>query len=599
MLRSRTVGTTLQPGTIFAGDYRVVRPLSSGGMGALYVVDQLSTGKQRALKLMHPELVADGTLRRRFEQEARIGGRIPSDHVVEVQAAGVDVQTGSPYLVMELLEGDDLAAVVAARGPLPPAEARRLMEQLCHAVGAAHAAGIVHRDLKPENVFVARSRRTDVAFTVKVLDFGIAKLMSEQTTQKTAAIGSPLWLAPEQTERGPVTPAADVWALGLIAFNLLTGQPFWTAALAPDSTVTQVMREVLFEPIPRASVRAAERGRQVPPAFDAWFGRCVVRDPRARFADATQAWQALDGALSPSTSIVPRGGAVASGTAAVLGATQPVSAPPAMTPFPGTPPRVTPAPPTPVVPSAPAFMGTPAGLSASAPVVRRKSRSGLWLGCGGTALALLVGGGVLLATCIHQVGDHWQLSRTAEDPKTGEMVKVTQDKDGFHFDANRDGGDIVIDTNREGQHVKVGGLEVAATTRTPPPPIPKVAAPTATATTAPAAGTTHATYHRGKGEHTISGVIADAPHGWGAGVFNTRLLNPLQTCRDAVADGSANAIQVHTDVDTTGKVTHVADPFGTGASEPGVQCMMQVIRTTQFPATPKPVTVNVLVSWVE
>src|SRR5438552_3872775 len=111
----------LELGTVFATDFRVVSPLSEGGMGTVYVVDQISTGAQRALKLMHPQMVADERLRRRFEQEARISARIESDHVVHVVAAGVDGASGTPWLAMELLTGADLAAHVAKTGPVAPA----------------------------------------------------------------------------------------------------------------------------------------------------------------------------------------------------------------------------------------------------------------------------------------------------------------------------------------------------------------------------------------------------------------------------------------------------------------------------------------------
>jgi len=293
----------LAPGSIFAGDYRVLGLLSAGGMGAVYVVEQLSTSKQRALKLMHPQLVADPTLRKRFELEAKIGARIDSEHVVEVQAAGVDAATGMPWLVMELLRGDDLAKTVERRGALPVAEVRAIFEQLCHAVGAAHAAGIVHRDLKPENIFLGQARRAGVSFTLKVLDFGIAKLAAEAGTKHTAAMGSPIWMSPEQTDRGAITPAADVWALGLIAFHLLTGRYFWRSMDAQHPTVTQLMREIVLDPIAPASARAAELRASLPIGFDAWFARCVVREPPLRFQDANAAWaelaRVLDGAAAP------------------------------------------------------------------------------------------------------------------------------------------------------------------------------------------------------------------------------------------------------------------------------------------------------------
>ena len=289
--------TLLEAGAVFGNDYRIVRPLNQGGMGAVYVVLQISTGKQRALKLMHIQLVSDPELRRRFEQEARVGSRIASEHVVEVNAAGVDATTGLPYLVMELLEGEDLAARIKRAGPMTVEEVRTVYEQLCHAMTAAHGAGIVHRDLKPENVFLARSLRAGGApFTVKVLDFGIAKLAAEAGTHgTTGAMGSPLWMAPEQTERGSVTPAADVWAMGLMAFYLLTGTHFWRTANLSDGTVAQLLREIVLEPIPLASQRAAERNAVVrlPPGFDAWFARAVVREVPSRFGHAAEAWYAL------------------------------------------------------------------------------------------------------------------------------------------------------------------------------------------------------------------------------------------------------------------------------------------------------------------
>jgi tRNA A-37 threonylcarbamoyl transferase component Bud32 len=302
MLGWLLVTVPLAPGSLFAHDYRIVRPLSAGGMGALYVAEQISTHQLRALKLMHGQLLTDESSRRRFEQEARIAASIPSEHVVEVHATGIDPQSGLPFMAMELLEGEDLAAMVHRRGALAPAEVRVVMEQVCHAVGAAHQAGIVHRDLKPSNVFVARARRTDSAFVVKVLDFGIAKLISEGPTQ-TTGIGSPLCLAPEQAGQGQVTPATDVWALGLLAYFLLTGASFWTSAMAPQTSIAEVMREVLVDPIPAASARAMERGSALPPGFDAWFAWCLNRDPAGRFPNAHEAFARL-------APLLPQGGAL-------------------------------------------------------------------------------------------------------------------------------------------------------------------------------------------------------------------------------------------------------------------------------------------------
>jgi serine/threonine protein kinase len=173
----------LAPGTLFANDFRILRELRKGGMGAVYVAEQLSTAQLRALKVMRPELVLNPKLRARFAQEARVGARIASEHVVSVLAAGIDEATGAPWLAMELLLGEDLAELVAKEGPLAPPVALPILEQVCHAVSAAHAAGVVHRDLKPENIFVAKARRLGAQSMVKVLDFGIAKIVADRAEE--------------------------------------------------------------------------------------------------------------------------------------------------------------------------------------------------------------------------------------------------------------------------------------------------------------------------------------------------------------------------------------------------------------------------------
>ncbi len=363
---------SLQTGTVFASDFRILRPISSGGMGAVYEAEQISTGKHRALKVMLPQLVADPSLRKRFEQEARIASMIESEHVVEVVGAGIDAGAGVPWLAMELLNGEDLSKTVARRGALAVPEVVLIFEQLCHAVGAAHRASIVHRDLKPENIFLAQAKRAGVTFTVKVLDFGIAKIVAEAKTKLTAAMGSPIWMAPEQAERSPITAATDVWALGLVAFYLLTGRFYWKAANSDDATIPQLMREVLFEPIVVASSRAQELGMALAPAFDGWFARCVARDPGARFVDANEAWSALAAALGATAASLPAQNIGGGGTPPIPYAAIP--APPTQAPD-G-------APPAPVARAAGATggvasytIGNPQAARADAPVVLSPRRS--------------------------------------------------------------------------------------------------------------------------------------------------------------------------------------------------------------------------------
>lgn len=283
----------IEPGSVVGGDFRVVEHLASGGMGSVYTVEQLSTGKRRAMKVMSANLAANERARERFVLEARVGSKVASDHVVEVVSAGIDDTSGAPYLVMEFLEGEELADVVQRRGALPAAEVKEIFKQVGHALGRAHAQGIVHRDLKPENIFIAASRREGVPFTVKILDFGIAKLVAERTNDGTQPMGTPLYMAPEQTDRaGIIGPPSDVWPLGIIAFYLLTGRPYWLSA---NETMSQLLREVVLEPIEPASQRAAAFGAHglLPPGFDTWFARCVVRDPNQRFPDGGVCTQAL------------------------------------------------------------------------------------------------------------------------------------------------------------------------------------------------------------------------------------------------------------------------------------------------------------------
>lgn len=295
----------LTAGSVFAGEYRVLRPLAEGGMGAVYEVQQVGTGALRALKIMHPAMVNDEKLRARFVQEARVSALIESDHVVQVVGAGVDAGTGIPWLAMELLKGETLAQFLARRGTLALWEMRDIFSQLCHALAAAHGVGVVHRDLKPENIFLGVARREGVQFTVKVLDFGIAKLIAEAQHTHTAAIGTPLWMAPEQTEVGAsVRPATDVWALGLLAFYCLTGFHFWRVANAERLSAAALLREVVLDSIAVASDRAAEyhRADRIPPGFDGWFARCVVRDIDKRFQSAKEAREALEQIVTISTS---------------------------------------------------------------------------------------------------------------------------------------------------------------------------------------------------------------------------------------------------------------------------------------------------------
>jgi serine/threonine protein kinase len=298
----------LQPGSEFATDFRVLRKLGEGGMGAVYEVEQKSTRRRRALKVLLPELLGKPGMEERFKTEAIVGAQIESEHVVEVIAAGTDPL---PWLVMELLDGEDLDRFAARTGPLPRGAVREILDQLCHALGDAHRKGIVHRDLKPDNIFLAVPRRRGVAVTVKILDFGIAKILAEMPTSSRTSgpLGSPLWMAPEQAdpESKPITPAADVWALGLIAFRLLTGRCYWKTPSIEGAPWMMLVNETLMLPLLPASARATEYdvADRLPPGFDPWFARCVVRDPHRRFPDATSAYAEIEHILDTGATATP------------------------------------------------------------------------------------------------------------------------------------------------------------------------------------------------------------------------------------------------------------------------------------------------------
>jgi serine/threonine protein kinase len=256
-------------------------------MGTVYEVEHTHTGQHLALKVLTQQL---GASAERFKREARVASSIQSDHIVLVTDSDVAPElAGSPFLVMELLQGGDLERVTGDQ-PASPADVVGWLRQVARALDKAHAAGIVHRDLKPANLFL--TRREDGSPLVKILDFGVAKMASEATvlTNSDSFLGTPGYMAPEQTDsRGPpVTLMADLYAIGLISFKLLTGRSYWKTG-----SLVQLLAQILVEPTPAPS----ERGSTLGPAFDAWFLRACHRDMSKRFASAGEEVEALAVAL--------------------------------------------------------------------------------------------------------------------------------------------------------------------------------------------------------------------------------------------------------------------------------------------------------------
>ncbi len=310
----------LSPGAVLGGDFVIVSRIGSGAMGTVYLAEQKSTGRRRAVKVLNARFASDPKGRERFAREARLNAAVESDHVAEVISAGVDDETGVPWIAMELLEGEELADRVAKGAALTSDERIEVLEQLGHGLGAAHRAGLVHRDLKPENVFLAKPRRAGVAFTVKLLDFGLAKLVSiHDQTGTFIGVGAAMWGAPQQGQaKAAITPATDVWAFALVAFWLLTGKYYWKGA-SDDGSLIELVREIGAGVTSSASARAAELGvaTKLPRGFDAWFARCTSSDPTKRFADAEEATVALVAALREKAP-APRRAAVVALAAVVI-----------------------------------------------------------------------------------------------------------------------------------------------------------------------------------------------------------------------------------------------------------------------------------------
>jgi serine/threonine protein kinase len=279
--------TGIRQGQVLAGKYRVVRVLGAGGMGMVVEANHVQLETRVAIKVLLPQMLGSPDAVARFEREARAAVRISSEHVARVFDVGT-LPDGAPYIVMEFLEGSDLAAWLRDRGPLPIAQAVEFVLQGCVAVAEAHALGIVHRDLKPANLFCVR--RADGQFMIKVLDFGISKLtdVREQAfsaTSTTAVMGSPLYMSPEQMAASKnVTAQTDIWALGVILFELVAGGVPFNGDTLPEICVK-------IATTPPASLRLARP--DVPAAFEGIVSKCLEKDLRRRYRDVADLAQAL------------------------------------------------------------------------------------------------------------------------------------------------------------------------------------------------------------------------------------------------------------------------------------------------------------------
>ena len=265
-------GAELKPGTEVDG-YRVLKKLGAGAMGAVYLVEDPHLAKRFALKVLAPALAADPAAVRRFFIEARAASQIEHQNIIGVFRLG-QLPDGRHYLVMEYLDGESLADRLA-RGPLTWSERTRFTRQILDALTATHAARVTHRDLKPDNIWIAHPKHDEVR--IKLLDFGIAKLARDQgvtpkLTSTGVGMGTPAYMAPEQWSGKDVGPPADVYAVGVLLFEIFTGQlPF-----SPADPFQQAARQSA-SPAPLASAFAS-----VPPEIDALIACCLEREAASR-----------------------------------------------------------------------------------------------------------------------------------------------------------------------------------------------------------------------------------------------------------------------------------------------------------------------------
>lgn len=289
-------GEDPRPGSVVAG-HEIEAKLGRGGMGVVYRARHVALDRPRALKLIATELASDVLFRSRFERESRVAASVNHANVVAVHHAGEDA--GGLFISMSLIEGPDLGALVAAEGALDPARVANLVSQIGAGLDAAHELGLVHRDVKPSNVMIEQGEGHEHAY---VGDFGLSRLVEDDGGLTTPGdfMGSSDFVSPEQIEGDPVDRRADVYALGALAYFLLTGEAPFARRSAPAKLVAHVNAP---RPLP------SESGAPVPPSVDRAVARAMAVDPRGRFetagAFAAALASAIGGEPGPESTAAP------------------------------------------------------------------------------------------------------------------------------------------------------------------------------------------------------------------------------------------------------------------------------------------------------
>ena len=293
---------------VLADRYRLTRQLGKGGMGSVWLAEHLALNSWVAIKLMDPSIASTVEGAERFKREAQAAASLRSAHVVQVLDYGVHEDT--PFLVMELLQGQSLADCIEREKRLTPERTLTIVTQVARAIGRAHAAGIVHRDLKPDNIFLIREDDQELA---KVLDFGIAKTTGPRfggmETRTGVTMGTPYYMSPEQVEgKKALDHRSDLWSLTVIACECLTGsRPF------DGETFGELLLNICARPVSPPS----RQGFYLP-GFDEWFAKGTNRDPALRFASAQELATTLADVVAGRAKPVPLSAPPANGPDATL-----------------------------------------------------------------------------------------------------------------------------------------------------------------------------------------------------------------------------------------------------------------------------------------
>jgi len=265
--------------------YEIAALVGSGGMGKVYRARDRETNETVAIKVLLPDIAGDPAMTERFKNELRLSRRITHKNVCRIYDFN---RIGDvAFITMEYVDGESLRAYLRRLAPLSADAARNLLQQIIDGLREAHAQGVVHRDLKPENIMLARG-------AVKIMDFGIARSLHAQATTTSAFLGTPAYIAPEQAQGKPVDQRADIYALGLIFYECLTGR----AAFSGDTPIEVALKQVNERPLAPRRIVAA-----VPAHIEAIILRCLEKDPEKRYASVEQLSQALAAGASSAPRI--------------------------------------------------------------------------------------------------------------------------------------------------------------------------------------------------------------------------------------------------------------------------------------------------------